>query len=211
MSYDGFRSNQEKASTPVPLAGLFPLGYDVEPKVEAATIERYLDLAPGYIGEAMLSPHYGVWAAWIGDRARSLRFFEEGYAKLVMGRFWQTLEHTVERYPDAPKAGPFSANLGGFLTDLIYGLPGIRIGAGEPSTWPRRPVPLRNSAAYSRAAGRGRRGGPECRRRAGSSFPPARRITKPRETGECDPARPRERRGRHGRRSACVPPTATLL
>lgn len=31
---------------------------------------------------------------------------------------------------------------GGFLAGLLYGLPGIRIGGGEPSSWPRRPVVL---------------------------------------------------------------------
>jgi len=30
--------------------------------------------------------------------------------------------------------------VGGFLTSCLYGLPGLVLGAGEPETWPRRPV-----------------------------------------------------------------------
>jgi hypothetical protein len=32
--------------------------------------------------------------------------------------------------------------LGGFLMGLLYGLPGIRLSPGAPSTWPARPVVL---------------------------------------------------------------------
>jgi hypothetical protein len=32
--------------------------------------------------------------------------------------------------------------MGGFLTGLMFGLPGIRVGPGEPETWPARPVIL---------------------------------------------------------------------
>jgi len=90
----------------------------------------------------MLSPLYGVWAAWIGRRAQSLRLFEDGYAALVADRFLQTMEHTVGRYPGAAPAGPFAANMGGFLSALLYGLPGIRISPDDPSTWPIRLVVL---------------------------------------------------------------------
>ena len=44
--------------------------------------------------------------------------------------------------PDTPPSRSFFANLGGFLSGLLYGLPGIRLGADEPSTWPSRPVVL---------------------------------------------------------------------
>jgi hypothetical protein len=118
------------------------LWFDVDPIAERRSLEFYLGLAPGYIGSPMLSALYGVWAAWLGDRRRSLRLFEEGYAAMVTGRFLQTMEHTTAKYPDAPPAGPFAANMGGFLSGLLYGLPGIRIGPDEPATWPRRPVVL---------------------------------------------------------------------
>jgi trehalose/maltose hydrolase-like predicted phosphorylase len=142
VSHDGYRVNEEMGSTPGPLAGLFPLWYEVSPAVAKATLDAYLRLAPDYIGSPMLSPLYGVWAAWAGDRQQSLRLLEQGYADLVGDRYLQTLEMSPSKFPDTPRSGPFFANLGGFLMGLMYGLPGIRLGPGEPSTWPSRPVVL---------------------------------------------------------------------
>jgi protein-glucosylgalactosylhydroxylysine glucosidase len=143
VSHAGYRRNEEKGATPDPLAGFFPLWFDVEPELMARTIRFYLDLAPGYIGSPMLSSLYGVWAAWLGDRAASLRLFEQGYADMIIGRFSQTMEHTIENSPNVAPAGPFAANIGGFLSGLLFGLPGIRIGAGDPGKdWPVRPVVL---------------------------------------------------------------------
>jgi hypothetical protein len=105
-------------------------------------LDLYLGLAPDYIGSPMLSPFYGVWAAWAGDRTLSARLFEQGYADLVGGRYLQTLEMAPAKFPDKPRSGPFFANLGGFLMGLLYGLPGIRLGDGEPQGWARRPVVL---------------------------------------------------------------------
>ena len=34
------------------------------------------------------------------------------------------------------------ANTGGYLMTLLYGYPGLRLGTGEPETWPQRPVVL---------------------------------------------------------------------
>lgn len=34
------------------------------------------------------------------------------------------------------------ANIGGYLTTLLYGYPGLRLGPGDPDTWPERPVVL---------------------------------------------------------------------
>jgi hypothetical protein len=59
-----------------------------------------------------------------------------------MGRFLQTLEQSPEKFPEKPPSGPFFANLGGFLMGLMFGLPAIRIGPDDPSTWPSRPVVL---------------------------------------------------------------------
>jgi trehalose/maltose hydrolase-like predicted phosphorylase len=142
MTHDGFHPREEKGSTPDPLAGLFPLGFEVDRAVEKATIRYFLKLAPDYIGSPMLSPLYGVWAAWLGDRATSARLFQQGYADLVAGRFLQTLEHSIDKFPEKPPSGPFFANLGGFLGGLIFGLPGLRLGPGNPETWPVRPVVL---------------------------------------------------------------------
>jgi protein-glucosylgalactosylhydroxylysine glucosidase len=142
LSHDGFNPGEEKGTTPGPLAGLFPFWYPVDAAVERATLDYYLDLAPGYIGSPMLSPLYGVWAAWAGKRALSLRLLEEGYARLVSGRFLQTLEMDPEKFPDTPRAGPFFANLGGYLMGLLFGMSGVRPGPGSIDTWPQRRVVL---------------------------------------------------------------------
>jgi trehalose/maltose hydrolase-like predicted phosphorylase len=142
VSHAGFRPSEEKGATPTPLAGLFPLGYELDERTERATIEYFLKLAPQYIGSPMLSPLYGVWAARIGDRGAAARLLDEGYAQLMGGRFDQTLEMSPKKFPDDPQSGPFFANLGGFLQALMFGFPGLRLGAGDPDTWPTRPVVL---------------------------------------------------------------------
>jgi protein-glucosylgalactosylhydroxylysine glucosidase len=142
MSHDGFHPREQKGATPGPLAGIFPLWSKLEPDVERATLDYYLRLAPGYVGSPMLSPLYGVWASWAGDRRLASRLYEQGYAELVGGRFSQTLEQSPTRYPEKPPSGPFFANIGGFLMGLLYGLPGLRVSAAEPESWPSRPVVL---------------------------------------------------------------------
>jgi trehalose/maltose hydrolase-like predicted phosphorylase len=142
MSHDGFHPGEEKGGTPGPLFGMYPFWYPLDPETEQATLEYWLALAPQYIGSPMLSPLYGVWAAWAGDRALSARLLEQGYADLVSGRFLQTLEQLPANEPDKPRAGPFFANLGGFLMGLVTGFPALSVGAGEPATWPKRPVVL---------------------------------------------------------------------
>jgi hypothetical protein len=142
MSHDGFHPGEEKGATPGPLAGIFPVWSQMDPAVEQATLRYYLDLAPQYIGSPMLSPLYGVWAAWAGDRALAVRLYEQGYADLVGPRFLQTLEMTPSKFPETPPSGPFFANIGAFLMGLIYGLPGLRLTAEDPGTWPARPVVL---------------------------------------------------------------------
>ena len=142
MSHDGYRPTEQKGGTPGPLAGIFPAWYDLDRRTEQATLRYYLDLADSYIGSPMLSPLYPVWACWAGDRALAARLLEPGYGRLIGGRFLQTLEQVPELEPDKPNSGPFFANLSGFVMGLLYGLPGLRLGPGEPSTWPSRPVVL---------------------------------------------------------------------
>jgi trehalose/maltose hydrolase-like predicted phosphorylase len=142
ISHDGFNPDEEKGGTPDPLMGIFPLGFAIDPKVEAATLKFYLDLREGYIGSPMLSALYGVWAAYAGDRGLSMRLMEEGYGQFCVGRFMQTLEYRPDVFPDQPRAGPFFANLGGFLLGLLTGFPGLQPGPGHPQTWAKRPVVL---------------------------------------------------------------------
>ena len=141
-SHDGHRMTETKGPTPDPLAGFFPLGYTAEPALERATIEAYLKVAERYLGSPMLSPLYGVWAAWVGDRRRSLALFEQGFGRFTSERFLQPLEYDPDVFPDEGRAGPFFANLSGFLQGCLFGLPGLRVDGGDPAGWGRRPVVL---------------------------------------------------------------------
>jgi protein-glucosylgalactosylhydroxylysine glucosidase len=142
VSHDGFRRNEEKGGTPDPLMGVFPLGFDMEPEVEAATLEFYLNLRQGYIGSPMLSALYGVWAAYTGDRRLSAQLMEDGYGRFCVDRFMQTLEYRLDVFPEEPRAGPFFANMGGFLLSLLTGFTGLQPGWGDVKSWPRRAVML---------------------------------------------------------------------
>jgi hypothetical protein len=141
VSHDGFRRNEEKAATPSPLMGVFPLE-NLDPALAPATLDYYLAQARDYIGSPMLSPLYGVWAARKGDRRLALRLLEEGYAKFLTGRFLQTLEYRPDKFPEQPQAGPFFANMGGFLQSLLFGFPGIVPCSGAISDWVQHDVVL---------------------------------------------------------------------
>lgn len=106
------------------------------------TLAFYLGLWDQYVGAPMLSALYGVWAAWAGDRKLSLKLFEEGYGEFQYGRFQQTLEYRLDKAPDPIASGPFFANMGGLITGLLFGLPGLKLSSGPPGDWPQRPVVL---------------------------------------------------------------------
>lgn len=142
VSHDDYRRDEEKGATPDPLMGLFPFGYRLEPEQEKATLAFYLDVAQDYIGSPMLSALYGAWAARLGDRDLALKLLDDGYARFCVGRFLQTLEYRPDRFPEQPQAGPFFANIGGFLTGLILGFTGLRPGPGGAETWVERDVML---------------------------------------------------------------------
>jgi len=142
VSHDGYRRNEEKGATPDPLMGLFPFGCALEADAVAATLRFYLDQAQDYVGSPMLSALYGAWAAQLGDRRLALQLLEEGYGRFVQGRFLQTLEYRADRFPQQPRAGPFFANIGGFLTGLLYGFAGLQPDPGPPSAWNNRPAVL---------------------------------------------------------------------
>jgi hypothetical protein len=90
----------------------------------------------------MLSALFGVWAAWTGDRGLAAKLLGDGYGRFCTGRFMQTLEYRSDVFPDEPRASPFIANIGGFLTGLLLGFPGIRPSSADPQYWPERPVVL---------------------------------------------------------------------
>jgi trehalose/maltose hydrolase-like predicted phosphorylase len=142
ISHDDYRQNEEKGATPDPLMGVFPLAFGLDPQTEQATLDVYLQSAPDYIGSPMLSALYGAWAARSGDRRLSAKLLEDGYARFCSGRFMQTLEYREDVFPEQPRAGPFFANMGGFLMVLMQGLPRIEPGPGEPETWLKGPIVL---------------------------------------------------------------------
>lgn len=141
-SHDGYRSSEEKGATPSPLMGLFPYWADIDEETAQKTLKFYLGLWRDYVGSPMLPALYGTWAAWAGDRALSLKLLEEGYGLYQYGRFQQTLEYRVDLPSEGVASGPFFANMGGFLTGLMFGFPGIRVSDADPSEWPARPVVL---------------------------------------------------------------------
>jgi trehalose/maltose hydrolase-like predicted phosphorylase len=142
ISHAAFRVDEEKAATPDPLMGIFPLGCDFDDETEQATLAFYLKMAKRYLGSPMLSALYGVWAARSGNRRLSLEMLDRGYGDFCTGRFMQTLEYRKDVFPEQPPAGPFFANLGGFLLSLILGFPQIQPGPANPHDWCKGPVTL---------------------------------------------------------------------
>jgi len=142
ISHDGYRKTEEKGATPDPLMGIWPFGFALEPQAEQATLRFYLDQADAYIGSPMLSALYGAWAARAGDRALALKLLDDGYARFESGRFSQILEYRPDRFPEQPRAGPFFANMGGFLSGLLLGFPRLEPSEGEPESWAKAPVVL---------------------------------------------------------------------
>ena len=147
--HDGYRKDEEKGATPGALMGLFPYWADVDPDTAERTLRFYLDQWRDYVGSPMLAALYGVWAAWLGDRDLSLRLQEEGFAAYQSGRFLQTLEYRLDRI-DGVAAGPFFANIGGFITGLLLGLPGLKIDDGDAAP----PDSRRPSGSWTAPCGR---------------------------------------------------------
>ena len=133
--HDGYRADEDKSATPSALAGLLLFGHPVLPEVASATRRYYLNRADEYAGSPMLSALLGVFAAHEGDRQRSANLFEEGYAKFCSDRFANVHEYRADRFPDEPVAGPFYANLSGFLLACTYGLGHLRLSAHAPTSW----------------------------------------------------------------------------
>jgi hypothetical protein len=141
-NYDGHRTSDEKGETPEAAAALLLFGHGTTARVEAATYRRAVEQADRYAGAPMLSAILGVFAARLGDRTRSLELFERGYADFVLEPYTTTDEYSPKVFPDQPRAGPFAANLGGFLAACLYWLTGVEPGPGSPETWATRPVAL---------------------------------------------------------------------
>lgn len=141
-SHADYAKDEPKGATPSPLLAIFPFWADIDPDTARRTLDFYLAQWPDYAGSPMLAALYGAWAAWTGDRDLSLKLFEEGYGLYQTGRFAQTLEYRLDKDFGDVASGPFIANIGGFLTALLFGLPGLKVSDAEPADWPSRPVVL---------------------------------------------------------------------
>jgi protein-glucosylgalactosylhydroxylysine glucosidase len=142
LDHEGYRADGAAEPTPAALAGLFPFDFPAPDRVQKATRQFYLGLADRYIGKPMLSPLYGTWAAQLGDRALSAALFEDGFAALVSPRLHNIHEYRQDRFPEQTVAGPFTANIGAFLTGCLYGLTGMRPSFGPVEQWVRHPASM---------------------------------------------------------------------
>jgi hypothetical protein len=141
-NYDDYRIDQLKAGTPEAAAGIFPVGYRVPPDIEKATF-RYAvqEQAPRYVGTAMLSAFLPYYATRAGLPGQATELLETGYGNFINEPFLETDEFS-KTAPEMPRTGPMFANIGGYLTTLLYGYPGLRLAPGPPETWAERPVAL---------------------------------------------------------------------
>jgi trehalose/maltose hydrolase-like predicted phosphorylase len=141
-NYDDYRIDLPKAGTPEAAAGIFPVGYEVPEAVERATF-RYAveEQSPRYIGTAMLSAFLPYYAARAGLLDEAARLLEPSYGAFIDDPYLETDEFS-RTAPEEPRAGPMFANTGGYLTTLLFGYPGLRLGSGPPESWAVRPVVL---------------------------------------------------------------------
>jgi len=140
VNHDGYRLNEVKGGTPEAAAGIFPTGYRVAPEVEEATFRFATEQqAPSYVGTPMLSAFLPYYAARIGMQSLSEELLETGYGNFVNDP-WLEVDEFTNAVPGKPRVGPMFANIGGFLTTLFFGYPGLRLGSGEPQSWCERPV-----------------------------------------------------------------------
>jgi trehalose/maltose hydrolase-like predicted phosphorylase len=142
LNHDRARLTEPKGATPEGATALFPVGYRTTERIETATY-RYAveDQAPVFLGTAMLSPLLPVFAARIGDRARARDLLERGYGAFIDAPWTEPDEFPVDAR-DRPRAAPMFAHIGGYLSGLLFGFPGVRLHDGDPSSWPERRVVL---------------------------------------------------------------------
>lgn len=141
LNHDRFTPAERGAvgATPEALGAIFPFGCRLPKEVEEKTVRFYLDRVDPYLGSPMLSSVLGVFAARLGERERATRLFEAGYLEYLNEPWRDCNEFSRTRFPDKPVVGPFYANLGGFLTALLYGLTGLQPGPAPPEQWFERP------------------------------------------------------------------------
>jgi hypothetical protein len=142
VSHDGYRKTEEKGATPDPLMGVWPFGY----RLERRRGEGHARLLSGP-GRRLSGQSDAVGAVrGLGGAGRRPGAGPEAARRRLRqvrgGRFGQILEYRPDRFPEQPRAGPFFANMGGFLSGLLLGMPRLEPGEGEPETWSKAPVVL---------------------------------------------------------------------
>jgi hypothetical protein len=142
LNHDRARLAEPKGATPEGATALFPIGHRTTERIETATF-RYAveEQAPTFVGTAMLSPLLSVFAARIGDRGRARELLEQGYGAFVDAP-WTEPDEFPSDARDRPRASPMFAHIGGYLSGLLFGYPGVRLHEGDPSTWAERRIVL---------------------------------------------------------------------
>jgi hypothetical protein len=87
VSHDEYRTDEEKGATPDPLVGTFPLGVDMTPEVEAATLKFYLSRCEKYLGSPIALGALWSLAVYTGDRALAAKLMEDGIRPVLRGSF----------------------------------------------------------------------------------------------------------------------------
>jgi trehalose/maltose hydrolase-like predicted phosphorylase len=142
VNHDGYRLDRRLGETPESAAGLFPVGYRATPEMERATFRFAASVqAPRYAGVPMLSGFLAYYATAAGLPELAPELLETGYGNFIDEPFLETDEFSKLR-TDLPRAAPMFANIGAYLTSLIYGYPGLRLGPGDPASWCERRVVL---------------------------------------------------------------------
>lgn len=142
INHDGARLDEPQGGVPEGAAGLFPVGYRSSDEAEVATY-RYAarEQAPSYVGGPMLSALLPVYSVRGGDPALARELLEAGFGAFVNEPFLEPDEYPRSR-TDRPRASPMFANLGGYLTGLLFGFTGIRLSIEDPAAWAERPVAM---------------------------------------------------------------------
>jgi len=123
------------------LMAFFPYNFSLGAQADLATYRQGLVEAEKYMGNPMMAPFLGVFAARVGDRKLARDLYEAGNFQYLVEPFMQFVELGASRRPtgDIPLT-PFITQPGALLMGLLLGLPGLQIGPGSPEEWCRLPV-----------------------------------------------------------------------
>jgi hypothetical protein len=143
VSHDDYRVNEEKGATPDPLDGDLPLRLSAWTPRRSRRPWRSIWLWPRTISAVRCcrrSTAPGRRGPATGDLPQAAgRGLRAVHGRALHRR---RSEYRPDRFPEQPQAGPFFANIGGFLTSLLFGFTGLRAGPGAADDWSERPVVL---------------------------------------------------------------------